>query len=266
LGFPGFDDRDTITAAPAKGNDLEILYRDRWLVAVDKPAGLLVHRTELARAETFALQLVRNRLGRRVYAVHRLDRPTSGVLLFGLTPEAAAGASRLFERRQVVKRYLAVVRGWLEPADIIDYPLADRPDLPPRPSVTRYRELARVELPFAVGRYPTSRYAMAEVTPETGRFHQIRRHFHHISHPLIGDTTHGDGRHNRFFRGAYGLDRLLLHALSLRFSHPVTGEELRLQAPLDARWQALLGALGWGAVARSVALPSPPRDRRGWPG
>jgi tRNA pseudouridine65 synthase len=245
---------------------LKILYRDPWLVAVDKPAGLLVHRTALTRAETFALQLVRDQLGCRVYAVHRLDRPASGVLLFGLTAAAAAEASRLFARRRITKRYLAVVRGWLEPEGIIDYPLADRPDLPPRPAVTRYRELARVELPCAVGRYPTSRYALANVMPETGRFHQIRRHFHHIHHPLIGDTTHGEGRHNRFFREAFGVDRLLLHAQSLAFSHPVTGTELRIEAPLDGRWHALLAALGWGTADRSAGQPPSPDDRKGRPG
>jgi tRNA pseudouridine65 synthase len=230
--------------------NLDILYRDDWLVAVDKPTGLLVHRTELARAETFALQLVRNQLRRRVYAIHRLDRPTSGVLLFGLTPEAAVSMSRQFERRQVTKRYLAVVRGWPEREGVIDYPLADRPDRPPRSALTRYRLLAQAELPFAVGRYPTSRYSLAEAAPETGRFHQIRRHFHHIFHPLIGDTTHGEGRHNRFFRETLGVGRLLLHARSLAFSHPVTGIDLRIEAPLDVQWGGLLEELGWGQAIR----------------
>lgn len=226
-------------------HDLNILYRDDWLVAVDKPTGLLVHRTPLARAETFALQLVRNQLRRRVYSVHRLDRPTSGVLLFGLAPESGAAMSRLFERRQVTKHYLGVARGWLETGGIIDYPLTDRPDAPPRPALTRYRSLAQVEIPVAVGRYPTSRYSLVEAIPETGRFHQIRRHFHHIFHPLIGDTTHGEGRHNRFFRDNLGVGRLLLHARSLAFPHPMTGKELRIEAALDAQWGNLLEALGW---------------------
>jgi len=228
---------------------LKILFRDDWLVAVDKPAGLLVHRTELARAEAYALQLVRDRLHQRVYAIHRLDRPTSGVLLFGLSSEAGSSMSRLFETRRITKRYLAVVRGWLEPEGVIDYPLAERPDLPPRPAVTRYRTLARVELPFPVGRYSSSRYSLLEAAPETGRFHQIRRHFHHVFHPLIGDTTHGEGRHNRLFRQAFGVGRLLLHAGSLAFTHPVSGEHLRIQAPLDGQWRALLTALGWDSAA-----------------
>ncbi len=228
---------------------MKILYRDDWLVAVDKPAGLLVHRTELARAETFALQLVRDQIRRRVYAVHRLDRPTSGLLLFALTADTAVSMSQLFERRRISKRYLALVRGWLEREGIVDYSLADRPDRPPRPAVTRYRTLAKVDLPFAVGRYPTSRYSLVEAAPETGRFHQIRRHFHHIHHPLIGDTTHGEGRHNRFFRETFGVGRLLLHARALAFRHPVTGENLCIQAPPDAQWTALSQELGWSQVA-----------------
>lgn len=222
-----------------------MLYRDECLVAVDKPAGLLVHRTKLARAETFALQLLRDKIRRRVYAIHRLDRPTSGVLLFALSSDTAASVSRLFEQRQVTKRYLAVVRGWLEPEGVIDYPLADTPDRPPRPALTRWRTLARAELPFAISRYPTSRYSLVEVAPETGRYHQIRRHFHHVFHPIIGDTTHGEGRHNRFFRQTFGVARLLLHARSLAFCHPVSGDNLRIESPPDTQWLTLTQALGW---------------------
>lgn len=230
---------------------MKILFRDDWLVAVDKPAGLLVHRTELARAEAYALQLVRNQLHQRVYAIHRLDRPTSGVLLFGLSAEAGSRMSRLFEKRRVKKHYLAVVRGWLEPEGIIDYPLADEPGRPLRPAITLHRTLAQVELPFAVGRYSSSRYSLVDATPVTGRFHQIRRHFHHIFHPVIGDTTHGEGRHNRFFRDAYGVNRLLLHARALSFTHPTTGADLYIEAPLDEQWQGMLTELGWNSTAIS---------------
>ena len=234
----------------ASTSDVRILYRDEHLVAVDKPPGLLVHRTRLAAEEDDALlQRLRDALGRRVYAVHRLDRPTSGLVLFGLTPEVGRRLSLLFEVRRVDKRYLAVVRGWLgtpeDPAGVIDYPLADAPDLPLRPALTEYRSLARVELPHAVGRYRTSRYSLLELAPHTGRTHQIRRHLHHIFHPIVGDTTHGEGRHNRLFREHYGCERLLLHAASLAFAHPYTGAPLRIQAPPDAQWQALMARLGW---------------------
>jgi tRNA pseudouridine65 synthase len=237
---------------------LRIVYRDDWLVAVDKPPGLLVHRTPLARADDFVLQRLRRQLGRRIYTIHRLDRPTSGVLLLALTPGLAAAVSRLFEERLVSKRYLAIVRGYLDDAGLIDYPLRGEDGSAPRPAVTRYRTLARVELPAAVGRYPTSRYSLAEVRPLTGRHHQIRRHFHHIFHPLIGDTTHGDGRHNRYFRQEMGAGRLLLHAHSLSLTHPHTGHPLDIAAPPDAEWRRLLVRLGWsswlgGGADRSMA-------------
>ncbi len=231
---------------------LRFLYRDRWLVAVDKPPGLLVHRTAIADAEDFALQRVREQVGARVYAIHRLDRPTSGVLVFGRSREAAAAISRQFEERRVSKRYLAVVRGWPDEQGAIDNPLSESAGRPPRPAVTHYRVLARVELPVPVGRYATSRYALAEVTPLTGRYHQIRRHFHHICHPVVGDTTHGEGRHNRFFRDRFGVRRLLLHAASLTLSHPMTMAELCLRAPPDEQWRRLLQELGWEQV-----LPHP---------
>jgi tRNA pseudouridine65 synthase len=224
---------------------LKILYRDDWLVAVDKPPGLLVHRTGLAQADDYAVQGLRRQLRRRVYTVHRLDRPTSGVLLFALTPQLAAAVSRLFENRLVSKRYLAVVRGYPDAQGLIDYPLSGQDGSPSRPAVTRYRTLGRVELPVALGRYPTSRYSLVEVAPLTGRYHQVRRHFHHIFHPLIGDTTHGEGRHNRYFRDAFGVRRLLLHAHRLELRHPQTGERLRIAAPPDTEWRGLLERLGW---------------------
>jgi tRNA pseudouridine65 synthase len=231
---------------------LEILYRDDWLVAVDKPAGLLVHRTVLAEAEEFALQRVRAQVGRRVYAIHRLDRPTSGVLIFGLHREAAVAVSRQFEERRVRKRYLAVVRGWPADRGVIEYPLSDKPGSVTKPALTGYRVLAKVELPVAVSRYPTSRYALVEATPLTGRYHQIRRHFHHVFHPIVGDTTHGEGRHNRFFRDRFGVRRLLLHAARLTIRHPETGAELCLSAPLDGQWRDLLAELGLEAALVDV--------------
>jgi len=223
-----------------------ILYRDAALVAVDKPPGLLVHRTALdSEARDFLLQRLRRLLGQRVYTVHRLDRPTSGVVVFGLSPGHARVLSASFEQRRVEKRYLAVVRGYTEPTGRIDYALSDEPHQPLREALTDYQSLARVELPVAVGRYSTSRYSLLAVTPRSGRYHQIRRHFHHIRHPLIGDTTHGEGRHNRLFRERFGVHRLLLHAVSLGFPHPASGRWITVAAPPDAQWQALMQALGW---------------------
>ena len=225
-----------------------ILYRDAELAAVHKPAGLLVHRSAIAMADDYLLQRVRGLLGRRVYTVHRLDRPTSGVLLFALTPDAARDLSWQFERQLVRKRYLAVVRGWPEAEGRIDYPLDDGGGRAPRAAITDYRRLACTELPVAVGRYPSSRYALLQLNPRTGRFHQIRRHLHHIHHPVIGDTTHGEGRHNRMFRDRFGVPRLLLHAWSVGFEHPLDGRPVTITAPLGQDWLRLLKALDWEAA------------------
>lgn len=235
---------------------LEILYRDEHLVAVNKPSGLLVHRSEIDRRETrFALQLVRDQLGQWVYPVHRLDRPTSGVLLLALDPEAARRLGEAFAAGAVEKTYLAVVRGVPPEAGIIDYPLTEeldrhsdrlaRPDKGPQPAVTEFRRLATVELSCPVGRYPTSRYSLVEARPRTGRKHQLRRHFKHLFHPLIGDTKHGEGRHNRFFRDTYACHRLLLAAVEIALPHPMSGQPLRISAPLEDSFAALIERLGW---------------------
>lgn len=235
---------------------LEIRYLDNHLVAVNKPTGLLVHRSPIDRHETrFALQLVRDQLGMRVFPVHRLDKPTSGVLIFALSPETANRLMCAFADGRVAKRYLAVVRGVMADAGVIDYPLVEEPDQmeqlpagvvrPPQEAVTRFRRLAQVELPLAVGRYATSRYSLVELEPRTGRRRQLRRHLKHLFHPIIGDTTYGDSRHNRLFREQFDSHRLLLHAAAVTFDHPATGEPLRIKAPLPAEFSRVLQELGW---------------------
>jgi len=241
--------------------NLDIVYQDDHLVAVNKPAGLLVHRSEIDRRETrFAVQILRGQLGRRVYPVHRLDKPTSGLLLFALDPETAGIAGRAFARGEVAKTYLAVVRGVPDAEGIIDHPLQDEPQrrapgetFPLKPARTSYRPLASVELPFAVGRYPTSRYALVEARPLTGRRRQIRRHFKHVFHPIIGDTTYGEGRHNRFFREEFGCGRLLLASVGLTLPHPANGRPLSLRAPLDPSFLSLIDRFDWrGAISTST--------------
>ncbi len=252
---------------------LPVLYRDDALVAVAKPSGLLVHRTTLDPREAVnAVYLLRDQLGRFVYPVHRLDRGTSGVLLFALAPDVLPRVTAAFESRDVEKTYLGIVRGWTDPEGTIDSPL-DRivdpyderpatPDAPAQPASTGYRTLATTELPLRVDRYPTSRYALVELRPHTGRRHQLRRHLRHVGHPLIGDTTYGHGRHNRLFRERYGSHRLLLAAVELRLVHPVTGEPLRIRAPLADDFQSVVDALDWTAsVPREWR--SPRRDALG---
>ncbi len=225
---------------------LAILYRDERLIAVSKPAGMLVHRTWLAEeSETFLLQTLRDQIGQRVYPIHRLDRPTSGVILFALSGEAARSACGLFEQRTVTKEYLAIVRGYTDTSGHIDYALQEEPHKPAQRAITDYQRLATVELPIPVGRYNTARYSLVRVQPRTGRMRQIRKHFHHIFHPLIGDTSHGEGRHNRLFREHFDCHRLLLHAERLCLPHPDTGSPLIIEAPLPEEFQRLFKAFDW---------------------
>jgi tRNA pseudouridine65 synthase len=237
---------------------MEILYGDEWLVAVHKPAGLLVHRSLIDKHATdFALQRVRDQLGRRVYPLHRLDRPTSGVLLFALDAGTARTLTAHFTAGQVVKTYQAIVRGYLEPEGVIDYALREEPDpladanadpnKAPQTAITQFRLLATVELPYPVSRYPSARYSLVELHPKTGRKHQLRRHLKHIFHPIIGDTSHGDGRHNQFFIRHFANQRLLLAATSLQLHHPHSGDALVIRAPLAADFQRIVAALGWDA-------------------
>ncbi|MBI3782335.1 MAG: pseudouridylate synthase [Deltaproteobacteria bacterium] len=229
---------------------LPIVFRDEHLVAIHKPAGLLVHRSRLdAHERSFALQQLRQQLGRRVYPAHRLDKATSGVLLFGLTPEVGAALSALFARQAVEKTYVAVVRGYPAEEGVVEHALSltDAADdaTAVQAAVTRFRRLATIELEVAVDRYPTSRYALVQLQPMSGRRHQLRRHMQHLSHPIIGDTTHGKGNHNRLFRERFGSERLLLACVELRLLHPITGEALTCTAPLAADFAELIDCLGW---------------------
>ncbi len=209
-------------------SQLDVLYRDEFLVVIDKPAGLLVHRSPIDRHETrFAVQLLRDQLGRRVYPVHRLDKGTSGALAFALSRDVARDMALQFAGREVAKTYHAIVRGWPEPTGEIAHALpAVQDDMlgplstSPRDSLTRFKTLATVELPVRVDRYPTSRYALVQLEPLTGRRHQLRRHLAHASHPIIGDSTYGKGRHNRLFAERFGSQRLLLACSQLQFLHP----------------------------------------------
>lgn len=239
---------------------LTLIYHDPHVAIFNKPSGLLLHRSFIDRHEKlFALQMARDLLGQRVYPVHRLDRPTSGLLVFALSPEDAAALTLSFTAGRVGKKYLAVCRGIPPAAGTIDYPLIEEQDRydPYRQegkgaqsAVTNFRRLATVELDHRVGRYPTSRYSLIEATPATGRRHQIRRHFKHIFHPLIGDVNYGEGRHNRFFRDQFNCSRLLLHAAELTFPHPGNGRTISVQAPLDLVFSGVVNSLGWNEACR----------------
>lgn len=222
----------------------DILYMDEAVVAVNKPPGMLVHRSHLDRHSPTVMRAVRELTGKMVWPVHRLDRPTSGMLLMTFSRDLAAVLNDDFRYRRVSKEYLAVVRGYTEAAAEVDHPVKNSRGNA-QDAVSRYEKLSQVELPIAVGRYETARYSLVRVKPETGRYHQIRQHFHHISHPIAGDTVYGDGRHNRLFREHLLCRRLLLFSVSLAFTHPVDGRAITLRAGLGDEAKALFGRLGW---------------------
>lgn len=261
---PSHTSTDAPTDAPAE--TLPIIYRDDHLVIINKPSGLLVHRSPIDRHETrFAVQLLRDQLGQHVYPVHRLDKPTSGLLVFALNPEVARGLSDSFNDRRVHKQYLALVRGHLV-SQRLDYALSvklDRiadqhrqQDKDAQPAATRFTTLARCELPYYVDRYPHSRYALVLCEPETGRKHQIRRHAKHLGHPIIGDAKHGKSLHNRFFAEHFGAGHLLLSAVGLQLPHPVTGAPLNLHCPVAPAFAATIAAIHWQESGWQQALPA----------
>ncbi len=240
---------------------LPLLYQDQDLVVVDKPADLLVHRTALDGDDDAALQRVRDQIGQWLYPVHRLDRPTSGVLVFARSPEAAQRLAADFRDQQVSKHYLAIVRGWPPPSGTIDRPLKPERNKAPRVSRSRFVRLATTALPIAVSRFPTARYALVMASPDTGRYHQLRRHLKGIDHPVIGDVGHGDRHHNRFFRAHFDSHRLLLHAWCLALPQPTTRATIVVHAPAPASFARLADAFGWTLDAATLeaartALPA----------
>lgn len=222
---------------------LEIIYQDEHLVAINKPHGLLVHQSPIARnAEEFALQLLRDQIQQHVWPVHRLDRKTSGLLLFALNKETDRLMQQQFMENKVQKKYLAVLRGHSPDELLIDYPLK-KENGTLQDAVTYFKTLVRTEIALAVGKHPTSRYSLVEAQPQTGRMHQLRRHFAHIFHPIIGDRPHGCNKQNKFFKEHFQMESMLLHASVLQFNHPVTDEKLHLKATLQAEFKRALNLL-----------------------
>lgn len=224
---------------------LEIIYRDQYLLAVNKPAGLLVHRSTLAGDATeFAMQILRNQVGQHVFPAHRLDRKTSGVLLFSLDKNTDAALQHLFATGKIHKTYLAIVRGFTEKIGRIDHPLK-KENGTFQQAATNYRTLATAELDFPSHTHITSRYSLVEVTPETGRMHQIRRHFAHILHPIIGDRPHGCNKQNRLFLEKFNLREMMLHASEICFVHPQTNEKIAVAANPGSEFMRIAVIMGW---------------------
>lgn len=223
---------------------LEILYRDEHIVIINKPAGLLVHRTRIAQeTEHFVVQQLRDQLGCRVYPAHRLDRKTSGVLALALDKETDPLLQEEIRKPETQKYYVCLVRGYLPQKGRIDKELL-KENGSIQDAHTLYACLQQTEIPVYVSRYPQSRYSLALVKPLTGRLHQIRRHMAHARHYIIGDLKHGECKHNKMFREHYGLQNMLLHAWYLRIKHPHSGAEIQVQVPFPVYWEQLLPQIG----------------------
>ncbi|WP_250884067.1 tRNA pseudouridine(65) synthase TruC [Glaciecola sp. XM2] len=226
---------------------ISIVFQDEHLIVAHKPPGLLVHRSPIDKRETqFLMQMVRDQIGQYVYPVHRLDKPTSGLLILALNSHVARLMSQALEAHKVDKTYIALVRGYVNEPQIIDYPLVEQLDKmtddlnkqnEAKSAITHIEPLARIELPFAVARYNTGRFSLMKLMPQTGRKHQLRRHMAHLRHPIVGDTTHGDGKQNRYASIHMHIDRLALCSTQLQFAHPVTGEMLNVKTTLDTSMQ-----------------------------
>ncbi len=222
---------------------LDLLYQDEYLIAVNKPSGLLVHRSSIANdASLFALQLLRDQIGKRVYPAHRLDRKTSGILLFSLDKATDSKMQQQFATRQTHKEYLAVLRGYAPQEGLINYPLK-RENGSMQDALTQFWTLATAEIALPFGKHQTSRYSLVKAKPETGRMHQLRRHFAHILHPIIGDRPHGCNKQNKLWKQTFNMDTMLLHASNLHFKHPITGRDVIIDAPLQPEFKRALSIL-----------------------
>ena len=225
-------------------DQFSIIYKDEYLVAIHKPAGLLVHRSPIDKHETqFAVQITRDAIGQKVYPLHRLDKPTSGLLLFALDSDTARLMGEQFMNHSIQKTYHAICRGWTDESGHIDHALKYKRDKiadkhkkdndTPQEAITDYRRIATTTVDHTIGKFDQQRYSYIELSPKTGRKHQIRRHLNHINHPIIGDVKYGDRHHNHFFYDRLERHRLYLAATKLKFKHPITETETLIEAPLE---------------------------------
>jgi len=217
--------------------ELEIIYETDDLIAINKPHGLLVHRSRIANdVKEFALQMVRDHVGHFVHPVHRLDRKTSGALLFAKSKEVNSQVQILFQNRRVEKTYYALVRGYTPSQQTIDYPLTENDKT--QDAITQFKTLEYFELELPFGKFETSRYSLIEVKPSTGRFHQIRKHMKHIFHPILGDRPHGCNKQNKLWLEKFGLSEMMLHASTLKFKYP-NDESILISAPKSKSFQEI---------------------------
>lgn len=222
---------------------LEIVYEDEYIIAINKPAGLLVHRSKLARdAKEFALQLLRDQVGYQVTPIHRLDRKTSGILLFAKQQEFVHAFQMAMQAEDTKKKYIAIVRGFFPEEITVDHPLINEAKKE-QEAETHFRLLKQSEVPLAFGKFETSRYSLIEAFPKTGRMHQIRKHLNHLRHPIIGDRPHGCNKQNALFLKEFNLSKMLLHAESLEMKHPFLKEIILIEARFPTHFKGIMEVL-----------------------
>ncbi len=196
---------------------------------------MLVHHSFMANnmsEEKSLVQLIIDEREEQYYPIHRLDRKTSGIVLFAKTKERFEAFQNILQSETTQKVYFAIVRGHAPASGIIDSPVKGRDANVYKDAYTSFKCMDTLTLDIPVGKFDQSRYSLVELRPKTGRLHQLRIHMNKISHPIVGDPKYGDRFHNRMFIKVFDMDTLLLHANQLHFIHPITSENISIQAPL----------------------------------
>jgi tRNA pseudouridine65 synthase len=247
LKYVCLNSRECSNKAKKMEEKLEIIFENENYIAINKPVGMLVHRTNIAFEEQalIAERILKQQLGFKVYPLHRIDRPTSGIVLFAKSSLATSQLQPLFTTDKVKKQYLSIVRGHMPtPHGILDFPLSKKLEGELREAKTEYWTLSETEIPFSSSdRYSSSRYSLLKIYPHTGRMHQIRRHMAKARHYVIGDTTHGDNKQNNFFRDRFGSAHMYLHAWKLAFEVPNTGQHVEITAEVPIHFMDMLQKL-----------------------
>jgi len=225
-----------------------ILYEDDFIVAINKPNNILVHHSSMSRNQQNQenlIQLLKRKYHKRYYPIHRLDRKTSGIILFAKKKEYVSKFQELFIQNAIQKTYYGIVRGFSPTYILIDSDVKGRDSLVYKNAVTELTTITTKEIVIPVTPYNSSRYSLVKLQPKTGRLHQLRIHLNKINHPLIGDPKYGDRFHNRMFIKEFSCDKLFLHAGLLVFNHPFTHKEILLKADFPKDWNTIFNVFNW---------------------
>ena len=227
---------------------LEVVFEDEYILCVSKPNNMLVHHAHHSRNvadETSLLQFIEQEKGLKVFPIHRLDRKTSGIILLAKETRYVSKFQELFTNNEIQKTYFGIVRGFSPDTKTIDSPVKGRDSNVHKEALTLLKTIEKITLNIPVKPYDSSRYSLVELSPKTGRMHQLRVHSNKISHPLIGDPKYGDKNHNMMFEENFGCKNLFLHAGKLEFSHPFTSENLSLKSSFPKDWITLFNEFSW---------------------